>query len=119
MSAQEHLAGSLVLTGIPFRNIDVMPLYLPGFERVARQSQGIRRMGSAALDLCAIAAGRAEAFWEFGLSRWDISAGALLIEEAGGRITDFGGGDGHLSSGDVVASNGLVHEAMLRCIARG
>jgi myo-inositol-1(or 4)-monophosphatase len=104
---------SLVLTGIPFRDLSPLPRYLPGLERMARATAGIRRMGSAALDLASIAEGRAEAFWEFGLARWDVSAGSLLVEEAGGRVTDLRGGSTHLATGDVLASNGLVHDALV------
>ena len=70
-------------------------------------------MGSAAIDLCAVAIGRAEGFWEWGLSRWDISAGILIVEEAGGKVSGFSEGGEPLDSGDIVASNGLLHEAML------
>jgi myo-inositol-1(or 4)-monophosphatase len=93
--------------------VEVLPRYLPGLERLAAGSCGIRRFGSAALDLCFLAAGRAEGFWEYGLSRWDVSAGSLVVEEAGGRVTDFGGGEGWLDSGDIVASNGRLHEVLL------
>lgn len=103
----------LWLTGIPFRNVEVLPRFLPGLERMASGSLGIRRMGSAALDLCFVACGRAEGFWEYGLSRWDTCAGALIVEEAGGRVTDFSGGAGHLDSGDIVASNGRLHDVLL------
>lgn len=116
VSRERSAAGSLALTGIPFRDLSQLPRYLPGLERIARSTSGIRRMGSAALDLCAIASGRAEAFWEYGLSRWDVSAGALIIEEAGGRVTDLAGGGSHLDTGDVLASNGLVHEAFIELV---
>lgn len=116
VSAQGNMGGSLVLTGIPFRNLTSMEAYMPGLDRVARASAGIRRMGSAALDLASIAEGRAEAFWEYGLSRWDLSAGVLLVQEAGGRVTDLRGGGTHLDTGHVLASNGLVHDAMLGLI---
>ena len=113
VSSEVQPAAALVLTGIPFRRLDLLPRYMPGMERIARATSGIRRMGSAALDLCAIAAGRAEAFWEYGLSRWDVSAGALIVTEAGGRVTDLEGGASHLETGHVLASNGHVHDAML------
>lgn len=116
VSTESTIDGTLALTGIPFRKLDALPQYLPGLERVARESSGIRRMGSAALDLCSIADGRAEAFWEYGLSRWDLTAGVVLVEEAGGRVTDLTGGDTHLDTGNVLASNGLVHQAMLECV---
>ena len=117
VSREATAAGSLALTGIPFRDLQHLPRYLPGLERIARASAGIRRMGSAALDLCAVASGTAEVFWEFGLSRWDVSAGALIIEEAGGRVTDLAGGASHLDTGDVLASNGLVHDAFIDLVA--
>ena len=116
VSPQASIGGVLALTGIPFRRLDALPQYLPGMARVALATSGIRRMGSAALDLCAIADGRAEAFWEYGLSRWDLTAGVALVEEAGGRVTDLRGGSTHLQSGDVLASNAAVHDAMLDCV---
>lgn len=115
-SSEESVERALVLTGIPFRKLDKLHLYLPGLERVALATAGIRRMGSAALDLACIAAGHAEAFWEYGLGRWDLCAGIVLIEEAGGRVTDLHGGGTHLDSGDVLASNGPLHDAMLSCV---
>ena len=116
VSPEANLAGALTLTGIPFRSLDALPQYLPGMARVALGSAGIRRMGSAALDLCAMADGRAEAFWEYGLSRWDLTAGVLLVTEAGGRVTDLAGNASHLETGNVLATNALVHDAMLDCV---
>jgi myo-inositol-1(or 4)-monophosphatase len=116
VSARSSAAESLVLTGIPFRTLDRLELYLPGLQRVALATAGVRRMGSAALDLASIAGGHAEAFWEYGLGRWDLCAGVVLIEEAGGRVTDLHGGAGHLETGDVLATNGLVHDAMMSCV---
>ena len=116
VSPRAVITDALTLTGIPFRNLDALPQYLPGMARVALATSGIRRMGSAALDLCSVADGRAEAFWEYGLSRWDLTAGVVLVEEAGGRVTDLRGGATHLETGDVLASNASVHEAMLGCV---
>ena len=116
VSDHDSLAGGLVLTGIPFRGLRRLPAYLPQMERVALAGAGIRRMGSAALDLAALAAGRAEAFWEHGLSRWDVSAGTLLVTEAGGRVSDHSGGATWLVTGDILATNGNVHAAMLECL---
>jgi myo-inositol-1(or 4)-monophosphatase len=113
VSPEERFEGGLWLTGVPFRNLEPMPRFLPGLERLASGSCGIRRFGSAALDLCFVAAGKAEGFWEYDLSRWDISAGALIVDEAGGRVSDFDGGDGWLDSGDICASNGKLHEVLL------
>ena len=73
----------------------------------------MRRAGSAALDLCNVASGRYEGFWEFNLNPWDTAAGVLIVEEAGGRVTDFSGGPFQIASHETLASNGLVHEALL------
>ena len=77
---------------------------------------GIRRLGSAALDLAYVAAGRCDGFWEFGLSLWDIAAGVLIVREAGGFVTDPKGRDTALQTGDVVAGNDRIHEKLLACI---
>ena len=84
---------------------------------VMNESAGIRRPGSAALDLCYLAAGRVDGFWELGLKIWDIAAGALLIREAGGRISDFEGGDTYLEKGSVVAGNPKIYAALSRLLA--
>ncbi|MBN1247887.1 MAG: inositol monophosphatase [Anaerolineae bacterium] len=85
-----------------------------------RRSQGVRRAGSAALDLAYVACGRFDAFWEPGLSPWDIAAGLLLVEEAGGRFSDFSGGDSRVfSEGELLASNGKIHDEMLRVLREG
>jgi myo-inositol-1(or 4)-monophosphatase len=119
VSRASALSGVLALTGIPFRELKWLREYLAGMERVARECAGIRRMGSAALDLASIADGRAEVFWEYGLSRWDLTAGVVLVEEAGGTVTDLDGGTTHLATGHSLASNGLVHEAFLECLRGG
>ncbi|MEM7246975.1 MAG: inositol monophosphatase family protein [Acidobacteriota bacterium] len=113
VSTATEFAEGLHATGIPFRELTGMPEYLRELEAMAMGSCGIRRMGSAALDLCHVAAGRMESFWEHGLSRWDISAGSLIVEEAGGTVSDLDGAQGHLDSGDILATNGLQHAALL------
>ena len=84
---------------------------------VMSESAGVRRPGSAALDLSYVAAGRVDGFWELGLNIWDIAAGALLIREAGGRISDFEGGDGFLDSGNVVAGSPKIYAALSKLLA--
>jgi myo-inositol-1(or 4)-monophosphatase len=79
----------------------------------------VRRLGSAALDLCYVAAGRFDGFWEVKLQPWDMAAGALIVEEAGGRVTDYANTPVDMFKGQIVASNGLVHDAILEGIARG
>ncbi|MFH1534209.1 MAG: inositol monophosphatase family protein [Nitrospirota bacterium] len=87
---------------------------LPYFQAMLKKSQAIRRLGSAALDLCYIACGRFDGYWEFGLKPWDIAAGALIIEEAGGTVTDTNGNLLDLFGADILASNGKVHTEMIR-----
>ena len=81
------------------------------------RTQGVRRTGSAALDLCYVACGRVDAFWEFGLRPWDVAAGALIVAEAGGRVTNLDGSTLDLDARKILASNGKVHRAMRETIA--
>jgi myo-inositol-1(or 4)-monophosphatase len=87
------------------------------FARFLSESRAVRRLGSAALDLCYVAAGRFDGFWEEGLNAWDIAAGVLLVQEAGGRVTDLSGNSLDLRSGRILATNGLLHDEMARLIA--
>jgi myo-inositol-1(or 4)-monophosphatase len=106
------LAESLVGTGFPSHKRHKNPnIYF--YHQITLRSQGVRRAGSAALDLCYVASGRLDGFWEFNLNPWDTAAGVLLVEEAGGRVTDFHGGPFELNSRETVASNGLIHDALL------
>lgn len=107
----------LLGTGFPFRARHLLDIYLKSFAHFFNQARGVRRGGAAALDLAYVAAGRLDGFWELTLSPWDIAAGVLLIEEAGGRVTDFFGGDTYLESGHLIATNGLLHEWMCDGIA--
>jgi myo-inositol-1(or 4)-monophosphatase len=115
---RKSLDGALIGTGFPFRQEQMahMGNYLAMFQDVARQTAGIRRPGSAALDLAYVAAGRMDGFWEFGLKEWDMAAGCLLISEAGGLVSDFNGGETHLDSGHVVGGNPKVFKALLQTI---
>ncbi len=107
----------LLGTGFPFRARHLLDIYLKSFAHFFQEARGIRRGGAAALDLAYVAAGRLDGFWELTLSPWDIAAGVLLVEEAGGRVTDFFGGDTYLESGHVIVTNGLLHEWMCDGIA--
>jgi myo-inositol-1(or 4)-monophosphatase len=104
---------ALIATGFPFRENDRLDAYLEQFRRVAARTSGIRRPGSAALDLADVAAGRVEAFWEQRLSAWDIAAGTLLVREAGGVVTDFTGRDVGVEHTGVVAGNPTMHAWLL------
>jgi myo-inositol-1(or 4)-monophosphatase len=118
VSKRTTLRPSLIATGLPYRaNLKHLDRYLGMLRAVMLETAGIRRPGSAALDLCYVAAGRVDAFWELGLSKWDIAAGALMIREAGGRISDFRGGDGYLETGNVVAGNPKVYAALSKLLA--
>ena len=104
---------ALVGTGFPFRDLSRIDEYLHQFGRVSAGTSGIRRAGAAALDLADVAAGRFDGFWEQQLSAWDIAAGSLLIREAGGVITDFGGRDIGVEHTGVVAGNPVIHAWLL------
>mgnify|MGYP000982490955 CR=1 FL=1 len=116
VSANDRFEDALIGTGFPFREFGHLDEYLRMFASVARQTAGVRRPGSAALDLAWVAAGRLDGFWEMGLSPWDMAAGALLVREAGGLVADFEGADGWLESGRVVAGNAKLFEPLLAAI---
>ena len=115
-SGREGLTGAFLATGYPFRALPTLDLYLDVFRDVFRQAKAIRRCGSAALDLAYTAAGVYDGFFEFRLSPWDIGAGALLVREAGGTVTDLDGGDGFFDSGNIVAGGpGAQRELLEAC----
>ncbi len=113
VSQVPKLSEALMTTGIPFRARDRFEEYIESLKRVSYASAGMRRGGSAALDLAYVACGRFDGFWEINLSPWDIAAGEALVREAGGRITDVWGKDAFLTNGDVLATNGRVHPELL------
>ena len=118
VSKRQSLQQGLIGTGFPYRlNLQHIDRYLEMLKAVMLESVGVRRPGSAALDLCYVAAGRIDGFWELGLSKWDIAAGALIIREAGGRISDFRGSDAYIDSGNVVAGNPKVYAALSKLLA--
>ena len=113
VSAETDFSRAFLATGFPHQRKRQLPLYSAAFNDIFYHSAGMRRIGSAALDLCYVAAGRFEAFWELGLNPWDIAAGSLILSEAAGQVSDFRGGDTFLESGFVVASNGKIHKNLL------
>jgi myo-inositol-1(or 4)-monophosphatase len=115
VSPVEHLSGAMLCTGFPY-NVRERPDFARDFTNFTMTAQAVRRDGSAALDLAYVACGRFDGFWEDGLSPWDIAAGALLISEARGRITNFQDGPLDIYNEQVLASNGLIHEAMMRVL---
>ncbi|MDH5301089.1 MAG: inositol monophosphatase [Gammaproteobacteria bacterium] len=114
VTARKTMRGALLGTGFPFRPDQDLDRYLKTLKALIPDTAGIRRPGSAALDLAYVAAGRYDAFWELGLNRWDMAAGALIVREAGGAVTDIDGTDSFLDSGDLLASNLRLHEIMLK-----
>jgi myo-inositol-1(or 4)-monophosphatase len=115
---RSHLEECLLATGFPFKKKHYLSSYVKCFQDIFQKSSGIRRMGSAALDLAYVAAGRFDGFWELGLNPWDMAAGSIIIEEAGGKISDFWGKNSHLTSGYVTAANKHLHPAMIQIIQR-
>jgi myo-inositol-1(or 4)-monophosphatase len=118
VSKRAQLKPSLIGTGFPFREIEHIDTYLAMLRDVMRNTSGARRAGAASLDLAYVAAGRLDAFWELGLSPWDMAAGALLITEAGGLVGDLEGNAGYLESGNILAGNPKVFGQMIQLLAR-
>ncbi len=116
VSKSQRLELSLLGTGFPFKDKPILETYLKSFKDVFLNCGGIRRTGSAALDLAYVAAGRLDGFWEYGLKPWDLAAGSLLITEAGGLISDFEGGDTWLDTGKIVGGNPKIFKAILQII---
>jgi myo-inositol-1(or 4)-monophosphatase len=116
VSNRKSLDGALLGTGFPFKAQQHLDAYLEMFRALFPQTAGIRRPGSAALDLAYVAAGRLDGFWEIGLNVWDMAAGILLTQEAGGISSDFLGGHDYLASGNLVAGNPKVFAEILKAI---
>ena len=118
VSGQASVEGSFLATGFPFRAQEYVSVYCDVFEDVIRIAKGVRRAGSAALDLAYTAAGVFDGFFELHLAAWDVAAGSLLVREAGGVVTDFSGGDRWLERGNIVGAPPGVHRDLLALIAR-
>jgi myo-inositol-1(or 4)-monophosphatase len=118
VSGRAGLEGALIATGFPFRRRHRTEAFLASFRSVFSRVADVRRAGAAALDLASVAAGRLDGFWEEGLGPWDIAAGGLLVEEAGGVVSDFRGGGDHLRTGAVVAAGPGVHGPLRELIGR-
>ena len=118
VTGRESLEGAFLGTGFPFRSRDRIDLYLSLFRELFLRARAIRRAGSAALDLAYVAAGVFDGFFEFGLSVWDIAAAALLIEEAGGTVSDFGGGSRHFERGNIVAGTPAVADGIIKVASK-
>ena len=118
VSKKTKLKESIIGTGFPFRDFSHLPSYLKMFEEMVLSTSGIRRPGSAALDLAYVAAGWFDGFWEIGLSKWDIAAGALLVKEAGGIVSDFNEKQAWLKTGNILASNGKIYDDFIKIVQK-
>lgn len=107
---------SLVATGFPYTDFSRIEAYAEVFLHLMKNTHGIRRLGSAAVDLAYVACGRFDAFYEYGLNPWDVAGGAILVQEAGGIVTDFAGGNNYLFGKEMIASNPGVHQEFLELI---
>lgn len=116
VSATNNLAASLLATGFPYYDYQRMAPYLEVLKYFMQHTRGLRRLGSAAVDLAYVACGRFEAFYEYSLNAWDVAAGVLLVTEAGGTVTDFKGGSDYLFGGELISSNTKVHTAIMEKI---
>jgi myo-inositol-1(or 4)-monophosphatase len=116
VAKRDRISDALIGTGFPFSKLDLLERYINQFRKVTPNCAGIRRPGAAALDLAYVAAGRFDGFWEMGLSPWDIAAGSLLVQEAGGLVGDFSGEGGYFESGEVVAGSPKVFAQLLGLI---
>jgi len=117
VSDVESLRSALIMTGFAYNFRDRLRHAMSQFEAFLVESQAVRRGGSAALDMCYTALGRVDGFWEMDLQPWDTAAGVVILEEAGGRVTDFSGGEFSIYGNQMIASNGRLHEEMMRVLA--
>ena len=118
VSQAKTLKESLLVTGFPYDRMERAPYYLKFMEAFMLETQGIRRSGSAALDLCYLACGRFDGYWEFKLQPWDVAAGALIAQEAGAQLSDFRGKPMNIYGNQTLATNGKIHDQMLSVIGR-
>ncbi|ANE56476.1 MULTISPECIES: inositol monophosphatase family protein [Methylomonas] len=116
VTKQNTMRGALIGTGFPFKTMENIEPYLGMFKAVCADAAGIRRAGAAALDMAYVACGRLDAYWEIGVKEWDIAAGVLLVQEAGGVATDFSFNDKYLQSGNIITGNPKMHQLMYQII---
>jgi len=112
VSGATSLKESLIATGFPYHEGGKIDRYLEMLKYLLLHSHGLRRLGSAAVDLCYVASGRVEAYMEYNLQSYDVAAGTIILEEAGGKVTDFNGGENYIFGGEIIGSNGNIHEPL-------
>ena len=118
VSPATQLSDALIATGFPYYDYSLMRKYFGALEELMESTRGIRRLGSAAVDLAYVACGRFESFFEYSLNPWDVAGGIVLVKEAGGLVTDFEGGQNQLFGGTILAANAGVHNEMLQLIKK-
>ncbi len=118
ITSTNTLDDSLLVTGFPYIHDDKWSKSFDLFKQIYGKTQGVRRLGAAALDFCFVAMGRFEGFWEFGLQPWDVCAGALILEEAGGKVSDWDDSPMPFSGNRVLATNGKIHDEMLEVLGK-
>jgi myo-inositol-1(or 4)-monophosphatase len=118
VSDRATVQDALIATGFPYTNYHLMRPYIDCLEEFLRTSHGIRRLGSAAVDLAYVACGRFEAFYEYGLSPWDVAGGAFIVQQAGGRMSDFAGGDNFIFGKELVAANNAIFNEFLTTVQK-
>ena len=109
VTSTKELSDAMLATGFPYTNFDFMDAYMKTFSNLVKNSRGMRRLGSAAADMVYVACGRFDGFFEYGLNPWDVAAGALIVNEAGGSVTDFSGKESYIFGGEIIASNSNIH----------
>ena len=110
VSSARTLSTSLIATGFPYYNFELIDKYMSALKELMKSTHGLRRLGSAAVDLCYVAAGRSEGYFEYNLNSYDVAAGALIVEEAGGKVTDFKDGRDFIFGRQIIATNSLIHK---------
>lgn len=117
VSKVTHLKDALIATGFPYTNYSRLKEYMQVFDYCMKHTHGLRRPGSAAVDLAYTAAGRYDAFFEYGLNAWDVAAGAFIVQQAGGCVTDFSGKENYIFGKEILAANSLIYAEFYRVIA--
>ncbi|HSY76579.1 MAG TPA: inositol monophosphatase family protein [Bacteroidia bacterium] len=118
VSAQDKLENSLIATGFPYNDFKLQNNYMELFKYLMTCTQGMRRIGSASVDLAYVACGRFEAFYEYGLKPWDVAAGALIVKEAGGQLAEFNGGNNYIFGKTIIGTNGLIQKAFAKAVSK-
>jgi myo-inositol-1(or 4)-monophosphatase len=116
VSKSSAVKNSLIATGFPYYNYARLPQFMNSLDFFMRNSHGLRRLGSAATDLAYVACGRFDAFYEYSLSPWDVAAGAFILKQAGGKVSDFGGGNNYLFGEEIIATNGQIFDEFLEIV---